>query len=259
MASNDLINSVDINNPSTTRRSVDLLPMYHRTDKNTKFLASTLDQFIQQPQIERVTGYLGSKLTPNFNPTTDQYIKSNTKLRTDYQFEPSMVITDVDGNITTSLGYDDLIGQLTIKNASTSNLDRVFRPNSFSYDPHIDWDKFVNFRQYYWLPTGPDTIEISGQQENVTSTYFVTDSVDNKSLIFSTEENTTNPLITLYKGQTYVFNVVSAFPFYIKSAYVEGIQDLVPDVIGQGTKTGQVIINVDDYTPTTLYLSLIHI
>ena len=253
MASNDLINSVDINNPSNTRRSVDLLPMYHRTDKNTKFLASTLDQYIQQPQIERVNGYIGSKLTPNFDPTTDQYIKSNTKLRTDYQFEPSMVITEIDGNISTVFGYDDLIGQLTIKNASTSNLDRVFRPNSFSYDPHIDWDKFVNFRQYYWLPTGPDTIEISGQQASVTSTYFVSDSVDNKSLIFSTEENTANPLITLYKGQTYIFNVISAFPFYIKSAYVEGIQDLVPNVVGQGTKNGQVIINVDDYTPSTLY------
>ena len=43
----------------------------------------------------------------------------------------------------------------------------------YSWDPHIDWDKFVNFQNYYWLPYGPDTITIFGQQNSVTSTYTV--------------------------------------------------------------------------------------
>ena len=253
MASNDLINSVDVNNPSSTRRSVDLLPAYHRTDKNTKFLASTLDQFVQQPQIERVSGYLGSKLTPNYNPETDQYIAGKTKLRTDYQLEPSLVISDITGAVRTALGYDDLIGQLSFNNASTDNLDRLFRPESYSYDPHIDWDKFINFRQYYWLPTGPDTVEIVGKQKNVTSTYSVVDSIDGTSLIFTPDGATTNPLLTLYRGLTYVFNVDSIFPFYIKTAYEAGTQHLASNVIGQGSKSGQVIITIDDLTPSTLY------
>ena len=252
MASNE-INSVDVNNPLNTRRSVDLLPSYHRTDKNSKFLSSTLDQFIQQPQLERVNGYLGSKLTPNYDPTKDHYLSSNTKLRTDYQLEPSMIIRDVDGNITTALGYDDLIGQLGFHNAQTDNLDRLFRPESFSYNPHINLDKFINFRQYYWLPTGPDSIEIYGKKEKVTSTYSVTDSADEHTLIFTPDGATTNPLLKLYKGLTYIFNVTSKFPFYIKTAYVEGIQSLAPNVIGQGTKNGQVIITVDEFTPSTLY------
>ena len=253
MASKDLINSVDVNNPSSTRRSVDLLPAYHRTDKNTKFLSSTLDQFIQQPQIERVSGYLGSKLTPNYNPETDQYIPGKTKLRTAYQLEPSLVISSVSGEIMTALGYDDLIGQLAFNNAPTKNLDRLFRPESYSYDPHIDWDKFVNFRQYYWLPTGPATVEIIGKQKNVNSTYTVTDSADGDSLIFSPDGASTNPLLTLYKGSTYVFNVTSIFPFYIKTAYESGTNNLASGVTGQGTKVGQVTITVDDFTPSTLF------
>ena len=253
MASKDLINSVDVNNPSSTRRSVDLLPAYHRTDKNTKFLSSTLDQFIQQPQITRVSGYLGSKLTPNYNPETDQYIAGKTKLRTDYQLEPSLVISDVNGAIMTALGYDDLIGQLAFNNASTKNLDRLFRPDSYSYDPHIDWDKFVNFRQYYWMPTGPGTVEIYGKQKNITSTYTVVDSTDGNSLIFSPDGATTNPLLKLYRGMTYVFNVNSTFPFYIKTVYEAGTNNLVAGVTGQGTKVGQVILTVDEFTPKTIF------
>jgi hypothetical protein len=253
MASKDLINSVDVNNPSNTRRSVDLLPAYHRTDKNTKFLSSTLDQFIQQPQLTRVSGFLGSKLTPNYNPETDQYIAGKTKLRTDYQLEPSLVISDVNGAIMTALGYDDLIGQLGYNNASTKNLDRLFRPDSYSYDPHIDWDKFVNFRQYYWAPTGPDTVEIYGKQKNVISTYSVADSTDGSSLIFTPDSATTNPLLKLYRGLTYVFNINSIFPFYIKTAYEAGTNNLASGVTGQGTKVGQVVFTVDEFTPKTIY------
>ena len=146
MASKDIINPVDVNNPSTTRRSSDLLPNYHRTDKNTKFLASTLDQFIQQPEIKRIDGYVGSKLSLNYDPAKDQYIDGTTKLRNNYQLEPSLVIQDVNQNIKKVLGYDDLINQLDFNNSKVSNLDRLFRPKSYSYDPMIDWDKFVYFR-----------------------------------------------------------------------------------------------------------------
>jgi hypothetical protein len=253
MASKDIINSVDVNNPSKTRRAVDLLPSYHRTDRNTKFLASTLDQFIQQPEIKRIDGYVGSKLSLNYDPSKDQYIDGTTKLRNDYQLEPSLIIQDVNQNIKASLGYDDLINQLAFNNAKTDNLDRLFRPQSYSYDPMIDWDKFINFRQYYWLPTGPDVIEISGKQKDTVSTYTVVDSNDQSSLIFTPDGGTTNPLLTLYRGLTYVFNVTSAYPFYVKTAYVEGVDSLYSGTTNNGIKVGQVIVTIDEFTPNTLF------
>jgi hypothetical protein len=253
MASKDIINPVDVNNPSSTRRAVDLLPSYHRTDRNTKFLASTLDQFIQQPEIKRVDGYVGSKLSLNYDPTKDQYIDGTTKLRNDYQLEPSLIIQDVNQNIKNSLGYDDLINQLAFNNANVSNLDRLFRPQSYSYDPMIDWDKFVNFREYYWLPTGPDVVEIFGKQRDTVSTYTVLDSENQSSLIFTPDGGTTNPLLTLYRGLTYVFNVNSVYPFYVKTAYVEGAESLYSGTTNNGIKVGQVIVTIDEFTPSTLF------
>jgi hypothetical protein len=253
MASKDIINSVDVNNPSSNRRTSDLLPNYHRTDKNTKFLASTLDQFIQPPQVKRIDGFIGSKLSPKFNPLTDQYIDGTTKLRNDYQFEPSLVIQDVNQNVKKVLGYDDLINQLDFNNSKVSNLDRLFRPQSYSYDPMIDWDKFVNFRQYYWLPTGPDAIEITGQPRDTISTYTVRDSDNRDTLIFTPDGGTTNPLLTLYRGLTYVFNVSSYYPFYVKTSYVEGANSLYTGTTNNGIKNGQVIVTIDDSTPNNLF------
>jgi hypothetical protein len=255
MASKDIINPVDVNNPSLTRRSADLLPTYHRTDRNTKFLASTLDQFIQPAQIKRVNGFIGSKLSPNYDPETDEYIDGTTKLRNDYQLEPSLIIEDldVDNSIRTAVGYDDLINKLAFDGANVSNLDRLFRPESYSYNPHIDWDKFINFRQYYWMPTGPDTIEIVGKQKATISTYKVKDSKDGNTLIFTPDGATTNPLLTLYRGLTYVFNVDSKYPFYVKTAYTSGVTSLYSGTTSNGTKVGQVIVTIDEFTPNTLF------
>jgi len=253
MAGNDAVNQEDVNNPSNVRRSSDLLPGYHRTDKNIKFLASTLDQFIQQPQLERINGFVGSKLSLNYNPATDTYIDGGSPLRNAYQLEPALVVKDVDNVISRSVGYDDLINQLQANNANTSDLDRLFRPESVSYDPNIDWDKFVNFRQYYWMPTGPDSIEITGHQQSITTTYTVVDSSDGKGLLFTPDGLTVTPLLTLYRGVTYTFNVTSKYPFYIKTAYVKGAQNLYPNVLNQGTKNGSVTITVDDTTPNVLF------
>ena len=253
MASKDIINPVDVNNPSTTRRTADLLPGYHRTDKNTKFLASTLDQFIQEPQLERLDGFVGSKLSLNYDPASDTYIDGGSKLRNAYQLEPSMVIKDINGSVNVASGYDDLINQLGFSEANTNNLDRLFRPKSFAYDPNIDWDKFVNFRQYYWMPTGPDSIEITGQQQNTVSTYTVKEAADGNSLNFTPDGLTPNPAITLYRGQTYIFDVTTKKPFYIKTAYVAGAIDLFAGASNQGTKSGQVIVTIDDYTPNVLF------
>jgi hypothetical protein len=144
------------------KKSVNLLPEYLQTDKNSKFLSSTIDQFIQTPQLERVDGYIGSILTPNYNPSSDFYLKQSSKLRKDYPLEPALVFKDQFSNITDVVAYDDLINELTIQGSKTNNLDRLFRSEFYSYDPLIDWDKLVNYSNYYWLPNGPEFIELQG-------------------------------------------------------------------------------------------------
>jgi hypothetical protein len=151
---------------TANKKSVNLLPEYLRTDKNSKFLASTIDQLIQTPQVERLEGYVGSKITPNYNPTTDVYINEPSSLRTEYNLEPALVFKDASNNITDVVSYDDLINEVQNKN---KNLNKLFNSEFYSYDPLIDWDKLVNFTDYYWLPIGPDVITLADENLNVSS------------------------------------------------------------------------------------------
>jgi hypothetical protein len=131
------------------KKSVNLLPEYLRSDKNSKFLSSTIDQLIQTPQLERINGYVGSKITPNYNPATDVYITENFSLRKDYQLEPALVFKNSAGAVTDVVGYADLINELSIQGSKTNNHDRLLRSKFYSYDPMINWDALVNYSEYY--------------------------------------------------------------------------------------------------------------
>ena len=236
------------------RKSINFLPVYYRTDKNSKFLSSTLDQFISQPQLERLNGFIGSKLSPNYNPEKDQYISDPLPLRRKYQLEPGLVIRKKDGTVDRAYGYDDLINQIAYHGGNVDNLDRLFRPDTYSYNPHIDWDKLINYRNYYWLPTGPDPVTITGTQRELVSTFTVTLNSDGRFFIFSPDGITESPQITLYRGVTYVFNVVADHKFYIRNNPDYSITDLYnTDVIGNGAADSQVIMTVTDTTPTVLF------
>jgi hypothetical protein len=141
--------------------SINFLPEYLRTDKNAKFLSATLDQWIQPAQLERINGFIGSKNTPNYNSTSDVYIAETLGLRRDYQLTPSLVVNNALYEVQDVISLDDLVNRITLNGGKTDNLDRLLRSKFYSYDPHIDWDKLINFQEYYWLVEGPDVIEVS--------------------------------------------------------------------------------------------------
>ena len=250
--SDDLGQVTDKNKPST-RKSVNLLPVLFRTDKNSKFLAGTIDQLIQPPQLKRLDGWVGSKITPTYNPSKDFYISSNLKTRQDYQLEPALVVTDDILKIIKSTSYDDLINQLSFEGANTSRLDRLFAPEYYSFDPHINWDKFVNFEKYYWLPAGPASIAIANQQREIVSTYNVTDTADGFNFVFTPDGLTPAPQLTLYRGVTYKFNVKSGSKFWLKTSRISGKEAPFRAADGNGTDDGVITLTIDNTTPKTLY------
>jgi len=242
------------NTSKNIRKSINLLPAFFRTDKNNKFLSSTIDQLIKVPVLERIDGFVGSKLSSNYNPLTDNYITESLPLREKYQLEPAVVLKNIDQSIKAAYGFDDLVNQVSYYGGNVDNLDRLFRPKFNSYDPRIDWDKFINYRNYYWLPNGPDAISVAGLQRNTISTYTVTDSDDKNFFVFTPDGLTPDPLLTFYRGITYVFNVDSTHELYIKTEPVDGTESqYTRGVIGNGTKKGQIIITIDDQTPSVLF------
>ncbi|NBP58026.1 hypothetical protein EBU71_16105, partial [bacterium] len=58
------------------RNSTDLLPAFFKTEKNRKFLTSTIDQLINPPSLNRIDAFVGSKNTPNYK-STDLYIQES--------------------------------------------------------------------------------------------------------------------------------------------------------------------------------------
>ena len=145
--------------------SVNLLPVVLQTDKNTKFLASTIDQLIQPAQLKRLDGYIGSTQTATYNSTSDVYIPGSV-----YDLDPALVTNDSIGNIQSVQGYDDLINEIAVKGGFNNNLDRLFRSKSYAYNPHIDWDKLANYQDYFWLTNGPQVIEVTTSTLNIEST-----------------------------------------------------------------------------------------
>ena len=189
-------------------RSYNFLPRFFQSDANKKFLQATVDQLTKSGTVKKVNGYIGRENARASNGS-DIFVSASDKSRKDYQLEPGLVVNDQLGNTTFFKDYIDYINQLNVFGSNTQNHSRLNKQEFYSWDPHISWDKFVNFQQYYWLPYGPDVITISGQQESVVSEYRVEIEAqgDSYEYIFYPNGLDRNPTIRLYRGQTYKFRV----------------------------------------------------
>ena len=190
------------------RTSVDFLPKYFRTDVNRKLLSSTLDQLIQPGVAEKISGYFGRTTAKSFR-ANDTYIEDVSEQRQTRQLEPAAIVKDDLGNVNFYGDYTDFVNQIANFNGNSSNHSKLNSQEYYAWNPNIDWDKFVNFREYYWMPNGPQTVTVFGQSKEVTTTYTVTveDQDDNTVYKFSPPGFEPNPSLRLFRGQTYRFEI----------------------------------------------------
>ena len=243
---------------SNTGFTVNLLPKFYQTNSNKKFLQATLDQLYQPGTLTKTSGYIGRK-NAKASTGSDIYVEAADTIRQNYQLEPAITIKDSLDNITFFKDYIDYINQIGVFGGNTSNHSRLNKQEMYSWDPHIDWDKFVNFQNYYWLPYGPDIITVYGHEIPIQSTYSVSVEAEgsNNQFIFSPDGFTPNPVLTLYKGQTYKFNIDSVGnPFSIKTSRSTGIVDRynhVNAIDNYGVESGTITFTVPVDAPTILY------
>ena len=186
---------------AVARKTLDFLPSVFQSDTNNKFLGSTLDQLINEPDQVRVDGYIGRRFG---TISSGGYLQEPTADRSNYQLEPSVVIGDP-GQVTLIGDYSDTINRIDYYGGITSNHDRLFRNQYYSFDPQIDLDKLANYSQYYWLPNGPYAIQIGSSDVNSANNYIITGTVSGY-----TTNNTgaaVNPELRLVRGRTYTFTV----------------------------------------------------
>ena len=185
-------------------RSVDFLPEIFQTPVNRQFLAATLDQLIQEPKFQKTQGFVGRRVGPGVNPE-DRYVIEPTKTRNDYQLEPGVVgLEPGTNNINDVITYPGINDALRLQGAYTNNSDRLYTSEYYAWDPFVDFDKFVNYQQYYWLPSGPLDVDVSSSTVLSTDNFVVTRA--NGTYTFSGVGGT-NPALTLVRGGSYTFQV----------------------------------------------------
>ena len=243
-------------NGNNERKSESLLPRYFRTEVNKKFLQSTLDQLVQPGVAEKLNGYYGRKISKAFTPA-DNYINDISKAREDYQFEPATIIKDELDNVVFYKDYNDYINQIKNFGGNVDNHDVLNAQEYYAWNPNIEWDKFVNFREYYWLPYGPKTLRIAGQSKEVSSTIKVSlvDNLDNKVYVFSSDDLVQNPTLIVYRGQTYNFEVdLPRTPMSIRTARTLNADfDYNIGISSQSVEKGTITFEVDVNAPEILY------
>jgi len=218
-----------------TIRTLDFLPEIFQTTPNQQFLSSTLDVLVQQPDFNRVQGFIGSKFGYGVK-STDQYIKEPNSIRTNYQLEPSIVFTKTGTSKAVDvLTYPGIIDALKLNGAATDNHNLLFSSEFYSWDSFVDLDKMINYSQYYWIPEGPEAVTVTNSVNYSQLTYTVTSTGIDYTFVsdkFALSQG--NPEITLVRGGTYEFNINQNTDFWIQT--IPGTSGIDSARVNQSTR-----------------------
>jgi len=194
-------------------RSVDFLPEIFQTPVNTQFLTATLDQLIQEPKYKQTQGFIGRKVGPGVIPS-DGYVIEPNATRNNYQLEPGVVSIDpITLKINDAITYPGIINALNTQGGITEQADRLFESEYYTWDPFVDFDKYNNYSQYYWLPDGPDLVTVAPTSIPTEQTFNVTRS--NGAYTF-TDYSGNNPALTLVRNGKYKFVIAQNTPATIE-------------------------------------------
>ena len=185
-------------------RTVEFLPEIFQTSTNQQFLGATLDQLVQEPSTKKIQGFVGRRVGPGVN-ANDKYVTESSAQRQDYQLEPGVIVIEPDTNtVKDSITYPGIIDALDLQGAITNHADKLYTSEYYTWDPFVDFDKFVNFSQYYWLPGGPDSVNVFAESVPTTGNFVVTR--ENGVYTFSGVAGN-NPRLTLVRQGNYTFQV----------------------------------------------------
>ena len=230
---------------STSRRpSSSLLPQTFQTDTNKKFLSATLDQLIEPSALVKLSAFIGKRHKPSYR-SKDNYVNEISEERQNYQLEPAVSYASDGTNTDFVAPYIDVVNEIQAQGGQKSKHDRLWSGDFYSYAPPIDPDKFVNYRQYYWLTDGPTAMSTLPGTPGSEITINVTNSGLNGWKFAN--KSTDNPDIVIYKGNTYKFVVdAPGFKFHIKTQFSTGDGDQFSSdyVTNNGTDEGTVTLKV---------------
>ena len=245
--------------------TINLIPEVFRSTTNERFLGATMDQLAVDAVNVPVHGYIGRTFAPTYK-SGDNYVPEATKFRSNYQLEPSVVIKDTNDNVELNSNYLDLLQSIANNGGYVNNQQRLFTGQYYNYDGKFNYDKFVNHNNYYWIPGGPDAVNITSSTVPLLETFTVIRNTAVNGYSISNTGGHANPIITLARGGTYQFNVNQpGNQFWIQSEPgVSGTDSNIPTVNtrqvfgvqNNGTDNGTVTFNVPLATAQDFYSTM---
>ena len=233
--------------------TINFLPEVFRSPTNQRFLGATLDHLYQPDDNQPINGYIGRTFSPTYK-VDDNYLSEITAERKNYQLEASVTVTDKNRNVLFNSGYVDLLNAIRSYGGITTNQQRLFSSSSYSFNGHFNYDKFVNYYDYYWLPDGPAAVPVSANGVSYSGTYKVTRNTAINGYIFSNSGTHPNTQLTLARGGVYTFEVDQpGYKFWIQSLPgTAGVNPIVPTlttrqvlgVTNNGVATGSIQFKV---------------
>jgi len=186
--------------------TINFLPDVFKSATNQRFLGATLDQLATDAYNVPINGYIGRTFAPTYK-LGDNYIPESSTNRTNYQLEPSVVVRDNDKNVVLNSDYQDLTQNIANNNGFTNNHQRLFSSEYYNYNGYFDYDKFVNYNSYFWMPNGPASVAITAGDTPYLADYTVTRNTTIGGYTFTGQSGQPNTQLTLTRGGTYTFKV----------------------------------------------------
>ena len=201
----------------TTRiRTLNFLPEVFQTTTNSQFLQASLDQIVDQPNLQKIQGYIGNKFGYGIN-ANDYYVTEPDATRRNYQLDPGVVFTKP--NDTTAndfISYPGINDTVALKGGISKNNNRLYESQFYSWDSFTNLDPLINYGQYYWIPTGLPSVIVGPDTVFQTSEFIVTDLPNGYEIAAAGTTSAVNPSLTLLRGGTYTFTVNQGTSFWIQ-------------------------------------------
>lgn len=247
------------------RNTINFLPEAFRSVTNQRFLGATMDQLVTDAYNIPVNGYIGRKFSPTYK-AGDNYVPETTTNRSNYQLEPSVVVKNAKGEVAFTADYLDLLQSVENNGGFNNNHSRLFTSESYNYDGHFDYDKFVNYNNYYWLPDGPASVAVSASDTPTMYDYTVHRDSAVGGYTFSGLGGHANTQLTLVRGGTYTFHINQpGYSFWIQdNPGVSGVNPAIPTlstrqifgVTNNGTDNGTVTFDVPLFDAQNFYTGM---
>ena len=142
------------------------LPAILQTDTVKNFFEGTVEQLYSKANVESISGFVGKK-TSQDKLVDGTWIYEDDIDKQYYNLLPSINNTNANTGVSENfIFYDEFISILKNYNVDVLEQNQWLNSDFQTFLPPIEYNKFLNYQDYYWSTTGPTAITISGTSTN---------------------------------------------------------------------------------------------